>query len=631
MSFLEFKDIKQFVEENAPSGKIAKIDLEGPKIVLYTDDLPFFVENNEEIRNLATMLKKRIILRSTSSKLMDPDEARKTIEETIPGDAKITNIGFDPNFREVYIEAEKLGLVIGKGGITLDEITKKTRWIPKLLRKPPIESETIRNIRKILYESSDARQKILQRIGRNIYRKPDSECDWIRITPLGGAREVGRSCFLLQTPESNVLIDCGINTAATNNGRFPDFRASRLAIDKLDAVILSHAHLDHCGFIPYLYKYGYTGPVYCTEPTRDLMILLQLDAIRIGEREENELPFTSKDVRKMIKYVIPLDYNEVADITPDMRLTLYNAGHILGSSIVHLHLGEGLHNLVYTGDIKFGDTRLLDAANYEFPRVETLIIESTYGGRYDIQPKRRDAEKELIHTIQETVKNKGKVLIPVFSVGRSQEVMMLLESYSRCGELDVPVFLDGMIWEATAIHTSYPEYLKSHIRHRIFNGYNPFITDTFEKVDSKKRESIIESKEPCVILATSGMMTGGPSIEYFKNLAEDPKNTLAFVGYQAEGSLGRRIQNGLSELPIEKNGKTVALKINMQVKTIDGFSGHADRRQLLGYSKKIYPKPRRVLIVHGEEKKAINLATTLYEMFGFEATAPQNLDTIRLV
>ncbi len=631
MSSLEFKEIKQLVEENAPAGKIARTELEGPKIVLYTGDLPFFVEHNEEVRNLATLLKKRIILRSVPEKLMDPTDAKKIITELIPEDANISDITFDPNFEEVYIEAEKLGLVIGKQGITLDEIIKRTNWIPKLVRKSPIESDTIKGIRKILYESSGERQKILQKVGRKIYRKPDATCDWIRLTPLGGAREVGRSCMLLQTPESNVLIDCGIDTAAAEGDRFPDFRASKLEIERLDAVIISHAHLDHCGFLPYLYKYGYEGPVYCTEPTRDLMTLLQMDAVEIGEREEKELPFTSKEIRNMVRHIVPLEFQEVADITPDMRITLYNSGHIIGSSIVHMHIGEGLHNLVYTSDFKFGDTRLLEAADCEFPRVETLIIESTYGGRYDIQPHRRDVERLLIQTIQNTVKNKGKVLIPVFSVGRSQEVMMVLENYYRYEELEVPVFLDGMIWEATAIHTSYPEYLKRQIRHRIFNGYNPFLADTFERVEPKKRKEIIESKEPCVILATSGMMTGGPSVEYFKNFAEDPKNTLAFVGYQAEGSLGRRIQNGLSELAIEKNGKTTALKINLQIKTIDGFSGHADRRQLLGYSKKIYPRPRRAVVVHGEEKKATNLAMTLNEMFGFEASAPQNLDTIRLV
>jgi len=630
---LEFKEIKKLIKENAPENKVDGIDVEGPKVVIYTSDLPYFIEHTDEVRNLATLLKKRILLRSTPEKLVSPEKTRDIIKSIISEDANITSIEFDENTREVYIEAEKLGLVIGKQGSILDEISRKTRWVPKLLRKPPIESDVIRSIRKTLFESSEERQKILRYVGRKIYRKPDASCDWIRFTPLGGAREVGRSCFLLQTPESNVLIDCGINVAAQNNtDRFPDFRASKLAIEKLDAVIVSHAHLDHCGFIPYLYKYGYDGPVYCTEPTRDLMTLLQLDAIDVGEREEKVLPFTSKEIRRMIRHTITIDYEEVADITPDMRLTLYNAGHILGSSIVHLHVGDGLHNLVYTGDLKFGDTRLLEAADFEFPRVETLIIESTYGGRYDIQPKRRDAEEELINIVKTTVSRGGKLLIPVFSVGRSQEVMLVLENaYRRDEEFDIPVYLDGMIWEATAIHTSYPEYLKRHIKHRIFNGHNPFLAENFERVNSKDRYDIIDSKEPCIILATSGMMTGGPSVEYFKNLADDSKNTLAFVGYQAEGSLGRRIQNGLRELPIEKKGKTTTLKVNMEVKTIDGFSGHADRRQLLGYSKKINPRPSRVIVVHGEEKKAINLGMTLHEMFNFEPTAPRNLETIRLV
>ncbi len=628
---MEFKEIQKIVEETAPKGKIVKVDVEGPKVVLYTKDMPFFVDNSNEVRDLATSLKKRVIVRSTADSLMDPVEAKKEIEDIIPEEANIEDIEFDAEFGEVRIEAEKLGLVIGKHGSTLEEITRRTRWTPKLLRKPPIQSDTVRSIRKMLYENRDERLKILKGVGKKIYRKPDADCDWIRITPLGGAQQVGRSSILLQTPESNVLIDCGINVAAQDTDRFPDFRAAKLAISELDAVVISHAHLDHCGFVPYLYKYGYDGPIYCTEPTRDLMMLLVLDAVEIGVKGQNELPFSSKQVREMIKHTIPLEYEEVADITPDIHLTLYNAGHILGSSVCHFHIGEGLHNLVYTGDFKFGDTRLLEAANFEFPRVETMITESTYGGRYDTQPKRRDAEQQLLEIIQETSAKKGKVLIPVFSVGRSQEVMMVLEAAHRFGNINVPVFLDGMIWEATAIHTAYPEYLKRHIKHRVFNGYNPFLVDAFEKVQHKKRQEIIDREDPCVILATSGMMTGGPSVEYFKKFAGNPNNTLAFVGYQAEGSLGRRLQNGLQEVPIDDNGRTKALKVNLRVETIDGFSGHADRRQLLGYCKKISPKPKRVVVMHGEASKANNLSATLYDMFGFESSAPRNLDSIRLV
>lgn len=629
---MEFKEIQRIVGDTAPEGKIRKVDVEGPKVILYTDDMPYFVDNPQKVRSMASSLKKRIIVRSSPEALMDPVKAKNAIEQIIPSEANIVSVEFDEFFCEVRIEAEKLGLVIGKHGETLEKITRETGWNPKLLRKPPLLSDTVRSIRKTLFENGKERQKILQRIGRMIYRKPDAECDWIRVTPLGGAQQVGRSCVLLQTPGSNVLMDCGINVAAQENDRFPDFRAMKLAINELDAVVISHAHLDHCGFIPYLYKYGYDGPIYCTEPTRDMMALLVLDAVEIGVKGQNELPFGSKEVRKMIKHTIPLEYGEVADITPDIHLTLYNAGHILGSSVCHFHIGEGLHNLVYTGDFKFGDTRLLEAANYDFPRVETLIMESTYGGRYDTQPKRRDAETILIDTIKETVKGGGKVLIPVFAVGRSQEVMMVLEHAYNHKDLQVPVYIDGMIFEATAIHTSYPEYLKKHIKHQIFNGYNPFLVDSFEKVQGRKqRKEIIDSDEPCIIIATSGMMTGGPSVEYFRNLAEDGKNTICFVGYQAEGSLGKRIQNGAKEIVIDDDGKTRGIKLNMKVKTVDGFSGHADRRQLLGYAKKIKPKPKRALMMHGEQSKTMNLAMTLYDMFKIESTAPRNLDSIRLL
>ncbi len=628
---MDFKEIQRIVDETAPTGKIVKVDVEGPKVILYTADMPYFVERGNEVRNLATSLKKRVIVRSTPESVMDPVKAKEAITKIIPTDANIVDIEFDENFQEVRIEAEKLGLVIGKHGDTLDEILRQTGWTPKLLRKPPLMSETIRSVRKTLFDNGKERQKFLKTVGKKIYRKPDSQCDWIRVTPLGGAQQVGRSCILLQTPASNVLLDCGINVAAQDTDRFPDFRAMNLALNALDAVVISHAHLDHCGFVPYLFKYGYDGPIYCTEPTRDLMALLVLDALEIGSKNQNELPFGSKEIREMIKHTIPLEYEEVADITPDIHLTLYNAGHILGSSMCHFHIGEGLHNLVYTGDFKFGDTRLLEAGNFGFPRCETLVMESTYGGRYDSQPKRRDAEVVLIDTIRKTIDNKGKVLIPVFSVGRSQEVMMVLENAYRFGELNVPVYLDGMIWEATAIHTSYPEYLKNHLKHRIFNGYNPFLVDAFTKVEHKQRQDIIASEEPCVILATSGMMTGGPSVEYFKNMAEDERNSIAFVGYQSEGSLGRRIQNGMNEWAFEENGKTRGIKVRLNIKTIDGFSGHADRRQLLGYAKKISPKPKRAVVLHGEANKALNLAMTLYDMFGIDATAPKNLDSIRLL
>jgi hypothetical protein len=387
------------------------------------------------------------------------------------------------------------------------------------------------------------------------------------------------------------------------------------------------------GFVPFLYKYGFEGPVYCTPPTRDLAALLQLDYVDIAEREDKPLPYDKKDIKNFIQHVITLDYGDVTDISPDVRITFHNAGHILGSAITHVHIGEGLYNLVYTGDIKFDRTRLFSPAVYSFPRLETLILESTYGGADDIQPNRPDAEKEFIKIVMDTVKRGGKTIVPVFSVGRAQEIMILLEDCKRKGIFDgAPVYLDGMIWESTAIHTAYPEYLCPDLRDQILHqGLNPFLSDMFVRVaNSDQRKQVIEG-ESSVILATAGMMTGGPVIEYFKTLAPDPRNSLIFVGYQSEGSLGRKIQKGWREVPLRgAGGRAEEVKVNMSIHTVDGFSGHSDRAQLLNYVRRINPKPERVICCHGEDTKCMDLASTIHKLFRVETRAPHNLETLRL-
>ncbi len=650
---MELKDIKRTIEQRL-GDKVTKIVAEGPRIVVHVNDRRYFTEHTDEIRDLALQLKKRIILRSGVSGLLDPQSAIKKINEIIPKEANITDINFDPYFENVYIEAEKLGMVIGKHGETLNEVWKQTGWNAQVVRKSQINSEIVDSVRKTimgintetqriinlakrkewkeLFEEPKnlmhERQEILQDIGNKIYRSPLSPPDWVRIMPLGGASEVGRSCFLLKTPESNILLDCGINVAAQGKNRFPDFRAADLAIDKLDAVIISHAHMDHCGFLPYLFKYGYRGPVYCTEPTRDLMTLLLIDAMKVWEKNEEHALYSANDIREVIKHTITLDYEEVANITPDMKLTFYNAGHILGSSIIHVHIGDGLHNLVYTGDIKFGDVRLLEPANVNFVRVETLVIEGTYGGKNDEQPNRGDAEENLIKKIQETIERKGKILIPAFAVGRSQDVMLVLE---RHREINVPIYLDGMIWEATGIHTIYPEYLNSYLKNRTYEGDNPFLYENFHQIKGmKERDELINSPDPAIIIATAGMMTGGPVLEYLKRISNDEKHTLIFVGYQANGSLGKEIQTGQKEVILQDNGKPKRFEIKMQISTVDGFSGHADKKQLLGYIKKINPKPKRIFVVHGEKEKCINFAYAMNKFFGIDATAPQNFDGLRI-
>ncbi len=392
----------------------------------------------------------------------------------------------------------------------------------------------------------------------------------------------------------------------------------------------------NCGFVPFLAKYGYEGPVYCTAPTQDLMTMLQIDYLDVAQREGKLAPYGLKDVRNTIMHTIPLNYGEVTDIAPDVRLTLHNAGHILGSSIAHLHIGDGLYNLAYTGDFKYARSRLLEPASDRFPRLETLIMESTYGAAGDLMPSRKNSERVLVDFINRTLVRGGKALIPVLAVGRAQELMVVLEEYMRRGDLqEAPVYVDGMIIEATAIHTAHPEYLARELRDKIFHqGQNPFLAEYFTTVDGHSvRDEIIEAG-PCIILATSGMLTGGPSVEYFKQLAGDSRNSIIFVSYQVEGTLGRRIQKGRRQLPMHNHGRSQVIKVELQIHTVEGFSGHSDRRQLVDYARRIQPKPERILTCHGEASKCINLASFLHRDLGqrrrTETRALQNFETIRL-
>ncbi len=629
----KLKEIKERISKSLPPNiKVKDVEFEGPFLVIYVKN-PQELAEVDVIKKLAKDLRKRIIIRPDPKSLKPPEEAKEIIKRIVPADANITNFYFDEENGEVIIEAEKPGVVIGKGGATFREIMKAVGWSPRVVRTPPIKSKTIENIRNYLLSVKDERKEILKRIGERIHRTVFHEDKWVRVTFLGGSREVGRSCYLLQTPESKILVECGVNVSNIQQSPYlyvPEVQP----LDSIDAVVITHAHLDHCGLVPLLYKYGYDGPIYLTPPTRDLMVLLQIDFIEVAEREGTVVPYGSQHIREALKHTITLDYGVVTDISPDVRLTFYNAGHILGSAIAHFHIGEGLYNVAFTGDFKFERTRLFDKAETHFPRLEALIMEATYGGSQDFQPSRREAEERLIAIVNETIRRGGKVLIPTFAVGRSQEVMLVLEEAIRNKKLEeVPVYLDGMIYEATAIHTAYPEYLNAHLRDLIFHhGINPFISENFVRVDSpSKRQEVIDDASPSIILATSGMLNGGPVMEYFKALAPDEKNTIIFVGYQAEGTLGRRIQKGWREVPFPVDGRREVVKVNMRVETVDGFSGHSDRRQLMSYVRHLNPKPEKVITVHGDENKCIDLASSIYKTYRIETRAPMNLETIRFV
>ncbi len=628
---MEFKEIEKKVSELVPSEcKLTKVECEGLDVVVYLGDIRAFYQNDQLIRKLAGSLRKRVLIRSDPASLRPPEESLKAIQQIIPADAKVNDIRFIPEFCEVMIEALKPGLVIGKGGSTLKSIIEQTGWAPQVVRQPTMASSTIKGVRSTFHKDAAARKKFLNTLGRKICSNlPKS--DYVKVTALGGFREVGRSCSLVETPNSRILIDCGINPDTSEPTKaYPYLSAMNLELEKIDAVVLTHAHLDHCGFVPYLYAYGYDGPVYCTPPTRDLAVLLQMDYINLASRNSGSAPYGIKDIQKQLSHMITFDYGEVMDITPEVKLTFYNAGHILGSAQVHLHIGDGLHNMVFSGDLKYGFTRLFDQSATQFPRVETLFVESTYGGRADVQPNRYDTDKRLTDMASQVLARRGKLLIPVFSVGRSQEIMLVLEEYfSRHPEMNYPVYIDGMVLEASAIHTAYPEYLRHNIQRRILSNDSPFESKIFIPAKGDRKE--IAEGDPAIILAPSGMMTGGPVLDYLRLIAEDPKNALFFVGYQSTLSLGRKIQRGLKEVPMMgEDGRSNSLKINMEVDTVEGFSGHSDRNQLINYVKSVRPSPERVFTVHGDETKCDDLARSLSKICNVEARAPMDLDSIRL-
>ena len=636
MSFRDYlSEARSIFDRLYPDNKITEIDYEGSTIVVYTKDQNLFSDRDDLARQIAQELRRRIAIRPDPSIMSGEEDADKKIREIIPGDAGLQDIYFEPDTGEAVIEVDEPTIANPE---IIKVIKAETNWSPRIVRAPPMYSRTVKEVREYLRDVKKERKEFLHNLGIKLTTPLMPGETWIRITALGGHREVGRSATLISTNNSKVLVDCGmINISDPEHPweEAPYLYAPEIQpFTSLDAVVLTHAHLDHSGLLPLLFKYGYNGPVYSTAPTRDLAALLQNDYLKVSHSENHKLSYESKHVRDELKHSIALKYNETADIAPDIRLTFYNAGHILGSAAVHLHIGEGLYNVVLSGDQKYEKTWLFNPAVNRFPRVETLMLESTYAGRDDYSYTRNEATNTLIDVVNRTFDRGGSVLVPVFAVGRSQEVMLVLEDAYRNKMIpeNTKVYLDGMIMEATAIHAAYPEFLNRDLRDQIMiKRANPFLSPIFTSVETRsQRIDICDSPESKVILATAGMMNGGPVLEYFKTLAPDSKNTLAFVGYQADGTLGRRIQSGATSITLSDAGKSTKFEINMAVENAEGFSGHSTKRELLNFIGGMQPKPQRILINHGDGNKCYDFARLIHTKFGVEAISMKNLETTRL-
>lgn len=623
----ELEDVKDLLP---PEANVDDIKFEASDIVVYTNSKDFFLDHSDVIQDIVSKLKKRVEVRP-SSKLFNKAEAAEEKLYDIIEDregAEIENVIFQPSLGKMVIRTPSPGSIIGKKGSGLQEIKKKTLWAPQVERVPSLDSKVIERARELTVEDPEFRKDFLHEVGQKIRLDKSVGDEWIRVSALGGFRQVGRSCVLLQTEESNVLMDAGINPAAESGSKdnYPFLNAPELDLQQLDAVVLSHAHMDHVGMIPYLYKMGYDGPLYCTKPTRDLMIMLCLDYIGLAHSERAKAPYDSSDIKKAVKRTITPEYGEVTDITPDMRLTLKNSGHIIGSALCHIHVGEGLHNLLYTGDYNYDQTEMLRPADTNFQRVETMITESTYGGRDDKQTPREEANKKFLSKAKQTLNKGGKVIVPVFAVGRSQEVLGLLADEMQRDYFDYNVYIDGMINDVNALHTAYPEFLSEKVQNKVLDENSPFLMDNIKAIGSHQERQEVYEDDACIILTTSGSITGGPIMSYLQEEADKSENSLIFVGYQFEGSLGRKIQSGADR--VEINGESV--DVNLDTYTVSGFSAHSDRQQIINFSKNLRSTPNKILTNHGEASKCFSLASSLHKILNIDTSAPQNLETIRL-
>jgi hypothetical protein len=588
---------------------LTKIEYEGPSIALYSKNPRFLIENSQILSNMVNTIRKRVVIRTDESIRKSRNDSTKIIQNRLlPFKVKSNGMIFDDALGEltIYISNSYEMKNQIENTLLLDLISE-TGWKIKL-RRSTVKLATIQFIDKVLDSSTDYRIKFYKEIGDKVFRpKLSTSCE-ASIVTLGGFGEIGRSCFLLVTKESKILLDCGINTHDEKPiNYFPRFDMTGFTLDEIDAVIITHAHIDHTGFLPFLFKYGYRGPVYCTEPTLPLMILLFLDY------HKNHEIYCEEDITNVIIHTMPLSLGVVTDISPDIKLVLYNSGHILGSTSIHLHIGNGNHNLVYTGDLKFGKTNLLENASWNFPRVETLIIEGTFGSK-DLPHKREETDPILIESINQTLRDGGRVLIPVPIIGLSQELIYTLTKYQELGSLEptAEIFVDKSILETTYIHELYYDYLSKEIKTKISNeNISIFNYKNLKLINSKSKVD-----KPGIILVPSSMLLGGLSLKFLKQIHNDPLSKIIFISNQATGTLGKEIQTGHTKIII--NGQQQPLELKCKIDSIHGFSNHSDYNQLLAYISRLKPKLKRVIINHGEKPRVQNLASSVNKILNIQ-------------
>jgi len=465
----------------------------------------------------------------------------------------------------------------------------------------------------------------------------------IKLSFFGAAKNVTGSRYLLEANNTRILIDCGMYQERAYLGR--NWEPFPIEPSAIDTVLLTHAHVDHCGFLPKLVKDGFKGDIYCTSATAEIAQIVLMDSAKLQvedakykkkrhKREGRVGPYpliplyTEDDAKDTIKLFHGVSYKKETKIANNIDATFYDAGHILGSSMIKIIVKDGdeTRSILFSGDIGRPDKVILnDPAVFE--EADYVIMESTYGNRY--HQEIRDIDDNLEEVVNETHQAGGNIVIPSFAIERSQE--LLYELNLLLIEKRIPpllVFVDSpMANKVTKVFQNHPELFDEEMRDLLNENHSPFSFGNLKYINTvQESKSVNNISGTSIVIAGSGMCTGGRIKHHIVNNINNPASTLLFVGYQAMGTLGRIILDGAKELRLF--GKIFPMK--MKVKRIEGFSAHAGKNELFDWVTNIKNAPRRVFITHGEEEAAIHFSNYLQEKTEWDTFVPEYKDTVVL-